>query len=84
MIASYQYHNEKAINVVHIYIVLYIAICREMFITRSVIFFTVPKLYPQEVYAHSLSSSSVRITWRGISTAREEETLAGYIVSRLL
>ena len=41
---------------------------------------TVPKLYPQEVYVHSLSSSSVRVTWRGISTSREEETLEGYMV----
>lgn len=40
----------------------------------------VPKLYPQEVYVHSLSSSSVRVTWRGISTSREEETLSGYMV----
>ncbi|XP_022336470.2 contactin-like [Crassostrea virginica] len=40
----------------------------------------VPKLYPQEVYVHSMSSSSVRVTWRGISTSREEETLDGYMV----
>lgn len=46
----------------------------------SIYCLAVPKLYPQEVYVHSLSSSSVRVTWRGISTSREEETLSGYMV----
>ncbi|KAJ8307559.1 hypothetical protein KUTeg_015643 [Tegillarca granosa] len=37
-----------------------------------------PQLYPQEVKVHSHGPNSVRLTWRGISTAVVEAVITGY------
>ncbi|XP_061187796.1 contactin-like [Saccostrea echinata] len=37
-----------------------------------------PHMYPTEVYVHSYSSDSVKVTFRGVSTEVEEEPLRGY------
>ncbi|XP_060078104.1 contactin-like [Ylistrum balloti] len=39
-----------------------------------------PQLYPQEVHVFSHGANSVRLTWRGVSTAVEEAVLLGYYI----
>ncbi|OWF40587.1 contactin-like [Mizuhopecten yessoensis] len=39
-----------------------------------------PQLYPQEVHVFSHGSNSVRLQWRGVSTAVEEAVLLGYYI----
>ena len=50
-------------------------------VTCSFTFVPAPSLYPIEVYVYSHTAESVIITWRGVSTKAEEESLEGYKVS---
>lgn len=43
-----------------------------------------PALYPQEVKVVSKDSSSVVVSWRGVSTGQSEDSLKGYVVSTYL
>ena len=47
------------------------------------LFFPAPREYPRHVKVYPNDQHSVRVTWQGVMTDWDEETLQGYIVSTI-